>query len=89
MPLTTKNMKIKKRYGDKIQIDWVDAYTEDGWKTVDEALKISDVIYCYTNAFFLGQTKDFVLVVHTKGKTNKNDVMGKLTIPKAWIRKIR
>lgn len=82
-------MKIKKNFGDKIYIEWVDAYTEDGWKSVNEALKTSDEIYCYTNAFFLGQTKDFIMVVHTKGKTIKNDVMGKLTIPKAWIRKIK
>lgn len=82
-------MKIKKRWGEKIYIEWVDACTEDDWKSVDEALKISDEVFCYTNAFFLGQTKDFVMVVHTKGKTIKNDVMGKLTIPKAWIQKIR
>lgn len=82
-------MKIKKKFGDKICIEWIDAYTEDGWRSVNEASKISDETYCYTNAFFLGQTKDFVIVIHTKGKTIKNSVMGKLVIPKAWIRRIK
>lgn len=82
-------MKINKKFGEKIYIEWVDAYTEDGWKSVDDALKLSSATYCYTNAFFLGQNKDFLMVVHTKGKTDKNDVMGKLTLPKVWIRKVK
>ena len=82
-------MKIKKSFGDKIYLEWADAYTEDGWKSVDDALNLSNEVYCFTNAFFLGQNKDYLMVVHTKGKTNKNDVMGKLTIPKAWIRKVK
>ena len=82
-------MKIKKKFGDKIYLEWVDAYTEDGWKSVEDALKLSDGVYCFTNAFFLGQNKDYLMVVHTKGRTSKNDVMGKLTIPKTWIRKVK
>ena len=82
-------MKINKKFGEKIYLEWVDAYTEDGWKSVDEALKLSDEVYCFTNAFFLGQNKDYLMVVHTKGKTIKNDVIGKLTIPKSWLRKVK
>lgn len=82
-------MKIKKDFGEKIYIEWIDAYAESDWESVNEASKIPDEVYCYTNAFFLGQTKDFVIVVHTKGKTIKNDVMGKLIIPKAWICRIK
>lgn len=82
-------MKINKKFGDRIYFEWVDAYTEEGWKSVDEALKLSNEVYCFTNAFFLGQNKDYLMVVHTKGRTIKNDVMGKLTIPKVWIRKVK
>lgn len=82
-------MKINKKFGDKVYIEWVDAYTNDEWESVEKSLKVSDATYCYTNAFFLGQTKDFLIVIHTKGKTIKNDVMGRLTIPKACIRKVK
>lgn len=82
-------MKINKSFGQKIYIEWSDAYTEDGWKSHKEMCKISDVTFCFTNAWFIHQTKDFLIVCHTKGKNIKEDLMGKLVIPKAWIKKVR
>lgn len=82
-------MKINKKFGEKIYVDWVDAYAEDVWRPVESALEIPDEVYCYTNAFYIGQTKDFVIVSSTKGKTIKNDILGRLLIPKSWIRKVK
>lgn len=81
-------MKIKKSFGDKIYIEWVDAYAVSGWRPAESALQIPEEVYCYTNAFYVGQTKVFVIVTHTKGKTIENDIMGRLLIPKSWIRKV-
>ena len=82
-------MKIKKKFGERIFIEWLDAFTNSDWKSVDESLKIDNECYCYTNAFYVGQTKDFLVVCHTVGKTIENDIMGRLYIPKKWIKNIK
>ena len=82
-------MKVKKKFGAKIYIEWLDAYTEDGWKSYYNMSSISDSPYCRTNAWFVKETKDFIIVCHTIGKTQKEEMMGKLVIPKRWIKVIR
>ena len=43
--------------------------------------------FCKTNAFYVGETKDFITVSHTQGRTKDNSLMGILSIPKKFIRK--
>ena len=82
-------MKINKKFGDKVYIEWVDAIERVGWKTVDEAIEVIDEVYCKTNAFYLDEDKEYVKVAHTIGKSIKNDVLGVLLVPKKWIRKVK
>ncbi|KKN48935.1 hypothetical protein LCGC14_0647940 [marine sediment metagenome] len=82
-------MKINKSFGQKIYIEWLDAYTTDGWTTFEAAMKESSNAFCKTNAFYLGQTKLFLVVCHTCGNSKDNSLMGVLNIPLKWIRKIR
>jgi len=85
-------MRLKKSFGDKIYLEWQDAITKDGWKAVNEVLtskEIQDESFCKTNAFYIGEDKDFIKVSHTIGKTINNDVLGILWIPKKWITKIK
>ena len=82
-------MKINKKFGDRVYIEWVDAIERVGWKTVDEAIEVIDEVYCKTNAFYLDEDKEYVKVAHTIGKSIKNDVLGILLIPKKWIRKVK
>lgn len=81
-------MRINKKFGDKVYIEWVDAHTEDKWGSVEDSFKLNEERFCYTNAFFVGKKDGFIIVCHTKGKTADNDIMGKLYIPTAWICKI-
>lgn len=82
-------MKINKKFGDKIYIEWIDAYTNDDWKSVEDSLKLEDERFCYTNAFYIGRKDGFLIVCHTKGKTKDNDIMGKLYIPLKWIMRVK
>ncbi len=82
-------MKINKKFGDKIYIEWLDAYEDSGWEKLKIVCIIPDEVLCFTNAWFIYQNKDFVIISHTKGKTITNDIMGKLLIPKKMIRKVK
>ena len=82
-------MKIEKKFGDKIYIEWIDAYTTDGWTTFEKAMEESSNAFCKTNAFYLGQTKVFLVVCHTRGHTKDNCIMGVLNIPKKWITQVK
>ncbi len=82
-------MKINKKLGDKVYIEWVDAYSTDGWTTFEKAMEESNNAFCRTNALYLGESKNFIIVSHTQGDTKDNSIMGVLNIPKKWIRKIQ
>lgn len=82
-------MKINKKFGDKVYIEWVDAYSTDGWTSFEKAIVESSNAFCRTNAFYLGESKNFIIVSHTQGNTKDNSVMGVLNIPKKWIRKVK
>ena len=82
-------MKINKKYGDKIFVEWIDAYSEAGWKTHKEMMEIGNTVFCFTNGWYVGKTNEFLIICHTKGKNIKEDMMGKLVIPKKWIRKVK
>ena len=82
-------MKINKKFGDKIYVEWIDAYTTDGWNSVGEAMKESTNAFCRTNALYIGESKNFINISHTQGQSADNSVMGILSIPKKWIRKVK
>lgn len=82
-------MKSKKKFGDRIYIEWIDAIERFGWKSVENATEVIDEVYCKTNAFYLSEDKEYVKVAHTIGKSIDNDVLGILLIPKSWIRKVK
>jgi len=82
-------MKIKKKFGDGIDLVWRDACEVSGWKNLEDALKIPQEVYCKTRAYFLGQDKHYVTVGHTVGENIKNDMCGILHIPKKWIIKVK
>lgn len=82
-------MKISKKYGDRIYVEWIDAYDDSGWKTYKDMLEIGDTVLCYTVGWYVGKTKDFLIVCHTKGKNTKEDMLGKLVIPLKGIKKVK
>ena len=79
--------RTKKSFGDKIYLEWNDACERTGWQTLIDVLKVDNEVFCRTNAFYLGETKGFVIVAHTIGRTKANDVVGTMQIPKKWITK--
>jgi len=82
-------MKIDKNFGNKIYIEWIDAYSTDGWTSYTDVFKESLNAFCKTNAFYVGETENFIIVSHTQGSTKDNSLMGVLHIPKKWVRKIK
>ena len=82
-------MKINKKFGDKIYIEWVDAYAAETWMSLSQMMDIPEEVYCFTNGWYIGEKDGFVVLSHTRGKTKNNDMLGKLLIPKAWIRKVK
>jgi len=78
-------VKVKKKFGDKIYIEWVDALEKPGWRSFADACKYDGEPFCKTNSFFLEQKNGFIKVAHTIGKTKNNDVLGVLLIPDKWI----
>ena len=82
-------MKINKKFGDKIYIEWLDAYGAEGWMGLKQMMHIPDEVLCFTNGWYIGEKDGFVVISHTRGKTKTNDMMGKLLIPKSWIRKVK
>jgi len=82
-------MKIKKKFGAKIYIEWTDAYEAGGWMNLKEMIEIPDEVFCFTNGWYVGEKDGFIIICHTRGKTKSNDMLGKLLIPKAWIRRIK
>lgn len=82
-------MKIIKKFGDRIYLEWIDACERPGWKDFDGATTPPEETFCKTNGFFLKQDKDFITIAHTIGHNIQNDMMGVLHIPKAWLKKVR
>jgi len=82
-------MKIDKKFGQKISIDWIDAYSSEGWLSVEQTMEIPNEVYCFTTGWYVGEVDGFVIITHTKGKTKDNDIMGRLLIPKVWIRRVQ
>ena len=82
-------MNIKKKFGDKIYVEWIDAYTSENWTSFEDAMKESSSAFCRTNALYVGESENFIVISHTQGNTKDSSVMGVLNIPKRWIRKIK
>lgn len=88
MDVNSSRRLRSKKLGDKIYIEWIDAFTEDSWTTIDAAMELADKSRCRTNALFVGVKDDFVIVSHTQGY-GKQDIMGTLNIPKSWIKLVK
>lgn len=85
--ITGDNMKkINKHWGDRIQVNWIDACEKPGWLSLEEALTVPEEILCFTNGFFLGQNKEYVSIASTIGKTKDSDIGGTILIPKGCIK---
>jgi len=83
-------MKIpKKKFGDPIEITWVDAFTKGGWVTRNEAEHIDDYPLCFSRGWFIVKKNGFIVMALTKGKNINDDVMNTLSIPDKWIRSIK
>jgi len=84
-----KSGTIKRKFGDRITIAWIDACEITGWKSFSDAIKVPDEVFCYTTGYFLNQTKDYITIAHTIGLDEKNDITGVIHIPRRWIREIK
>jgi len=82
-------MKINKKFGDRIEIEWLDACGIEGWKSVNDAMKIPDEVYCFTRGWYVKHDKEFMTICRDKGKTKNNEIGGVFHIPLAWIKKIK
>jgi hypothetical protein len=83
---------------DVLEIEWLDSYSDSGWKTQSEFEKwysggaISFIIQ--TVGFFLREDNDFVMLAmghdnQSKGETGKDCVDNVFAIGKKSIRKIK
>lgn len=82
-------MKIEKKFGNRIYIEWVDAMEKTGWRNFSSATAEDEEARCFTNGFFLKEDKNHIWICHTVGKSIDDDVLGVLIIPKGWIIKWR
>lgn len=78
-----------KKYGDPIEIEWDDAWSNHDWHVYDSAMVVPDEVFSKTRAWFVGETKHFIHVVHTIGRTKENEMTGLLLIPKGTIKKVK
>lgn len=84
-------MRIDKKLGDVITVEWDDAIQYAEWKSAKSASEHDKSVSCVTRGFFVSQNKNFVTVCHTKAKFSIDDdsVCGILKIPKGMIRKVK
>jgi hypothetical protein len=82
-------MKIDKKFGDKIYVEWNDAYSSDNsWVSFENAIEIPEEVFCKTSGFFVHKTKDYLIIANTVGNTKEDDIGGVLYIPRKWINKV-
>jgi len=82
-------MKVNKKWGDKIYVEWTDACSDSEWKNFEQSMDIPNEVFCRTYGFYLGQKEGFIIVAHTIGKGPGNDIAGRLLIPIKWVRKAK
>ena len=58
-------MKVNKKFGDKVYLEWIDAYSNDGWTTVGKAMEESNNAFCRTNALYILERVKILLWYHT------------------------
>lgn len=68
----------------RIYIEWSDASGDDGSWIDKDYLEPMPPIACRTAGFILEETKEYVTICSS---INKNQIMGRLTVPKAMITK--
>lgn len=84
-----KIVQIDKNYGDPIEVEWIDAYADATWQSVEDAMQIPDETYCRTLSYFIGINEGFLIIASTIGKSEDNDIGGVWKIPLKWIIKVK
>lgn len=82
-------VKINKKFGDPIEVHWLDACEVTGWRSVKEAEKIPNEVEAFSRGWYVSCNRKFVTICHSKGKSDNNDITGVLYIPRAWIIKVK
>ena len=83
-------MKIDKKFGHPIEIEWIDACgADDVWQSVDDASTVPDDVYTFTRGWYVSHDKEFIVVCRDKGKTKDYDIGGVLCIPIGSIKEIK
>ena len=76
----------------KVTVMWYDAHSNDGWKSLDNALGIaSEMLLCETTGYQLLKTKELIVVSHTVAieKDGTVSVLGHLHIPIRCVKSIK
>jgi len=82
-------MKIRKKWGDPIDVEWKDAIELLGWKSHEDAISEDKEVSCFTRGWFVGQTDEYVIISHTRGYVKEEDVTGVIKVPLKWIKVIQ
>jgi len=70
----------------KIEIKWIDSKAgKNEWEYIDDLETIRPVM-CTSIGFLLEDTPEYKPIVHTN---NKDQVLGRITIPSSCIKKIK
>jgi len=78
-------VKIGKKWGQRIFVEWRDAILDDEWISTISALNSDKDQICYTSAFYIGEDNHNLVVAMTIGKTEEDEVAGVWKIPKGCI----
>ena len=81
--------RVKKKVGDKIDIEWVDSVESQGWHRPKDLIQEDKYELCFTRGWYVGATKNTMIVTCTKGFRQYDGVLGYIQIPKCSITKIR
>jgi len=82
-------MKLKKKFGQGVEIKWTDSYEYYGWGMAASFMSDTKTCMCVTKACYIGEDKNFIYVAHTVGKDAEEHVLGRLGVPRKAINSIR
>lgn len=78
----------KYELNDKLEIFWVDAYSNTDWQSLESASKRPKEVDCKTMGYFIKADKDLLYISHSIG-TKENTTRDVMTIPIGTIKKIQ
>lgn len=64
-----------------VLVTWQDAETQHGWESVSDA-QADTIPNCISVGFVIKQTRNEIVLAQT---LSKNDLNGRITIPRGWI----